>query len=223
MRTGSDIQQLRRIPLLADLPDKDLLDISSVMERRSVRKGQMVLKANEPGCFMMFVVSGRLRVLLSNRSGRELALELLGPGQCFGELALLTGEPRSADIEACEESSIIVLSSEAFEKHVLGDSRLLRTLLRELAQRLRKATLRMGDLALLDVYTRLARVLYSLGEIELVAGVERRVIRARPTHRELAGLVGTSREMVTRALGELQAAGHISIEGKKLIVHSSPA
>lgn len=140
--------KLRMIPLFAGLSEEGLREILAVTEVRVVKKGQYVLKANQPGCFLMFVISGKLRVLLSNRQGRELALEILGPGQCFGELALLTGEPRSADIEAREESTVLVMSQQAFEESVLNNNTLTRALLRELAIRLRKASLKMGDLAL---------------------------------------------------------------------------
>lgn len=223
MKSESIIQQLRSIPLLCDLKAHELEDLAAVIERRVVKKGKCLMRSEEAGEFIMFIVSGELKVALSGSGGREFIVDILGPGDFFGELTLLTGEPRSADVEALEDSAILVLARRDFEKHILMNSGLSRALLRNLALRLRHTTLKAGDLALLDVYRRLARVLKSLSEKNHSAAGQSRVIEKRPTHRELAALSGTSREMVTRALRDLEMAGHIRSEGRRLILQSLPA
>jgi len=222
MSSRSKLDRLKAIPLLRELEENELEKLSCLMEERRVKKGQLVVRARDEGQFIMFVLMGRLNVVLGNGGSKELMLDILGPGDFFGELALLTGEPRSADVEAAEDSLLLVLSQPDFEKHVLMNSGLTRALLRDLAKRLRKTSIRAGDLALLDVSRRLGRVLASLVDASSLNHPAVKVIEKRPTHRELAALTGTSREVVTRALKELQAAGHIEIEGKKLVVHSLP-
>ena len=215
------LTDLKAIPLLGAIADDELRALAKVMERREITDAQRVIKSDEPGQFMMFVLAGKLRVVLSNTSGRELVVDVLESGDMFGELALLTGEKRSADVEAMSAGSILVLAKEDFEKHVAAHKGLALALLHELAQRLRRTTMKIGDLALLDVYRRLARALMDLSE-ECPGAEVKRMIKVRPTHRELAALTGTTREMVTRALKELEEAGHIKIEGKKIWINSLP-
>lgn len=213
---------LKDVPLFRGVDDKKLSVLANVMEARSVRKGKSVVKAAESGQFVMFVMTGELRVVLSSRTGKEYIVDKLGPGDFFGELALLTGMPRSADVEASDDSTILILSQHDFERYVLDDRALTRALLRELALRLRETTTKAGDLALLDVYRRIARVLASLADKDHLEEGVIGIIKKLPTHREIAALAATTREMVTRALKELQEAGHIKFQAKKLLIKSLP-
>lgn len=213
---------LRGLPLFSEVDEEKLATLAGVMEIRSVKKGKCVVKAAESGQFVMFVMSGELKVVLSSRAGKEYIVDRLGPGDFFGELSLLTGMPRSADVEASDDTTILILSQHDFEQYVLDDRMLSRALLRELALRLRETTSKAGDLALLDVYRRIARVLASLADKSGVKQDGIGVIDKLPTHRELAALAATTREMVTRALKELQDAGHIEFNGKRLLLKSLP-
>ena len=222
MRTEITTAELKTFPLFAGLQDHDLQGLTTVLERRCIAKNRLVVRSDEDGQFMMLVLSGRLRVNLAGAGGREHIVDILGPGDFFGELAILTGEPRSADVQAAEESVVFVLAQQDFEKYVLGNACLSRSLLRELALRLRRTTEKMGDLALLDVYRRVARVLRSLGREEAGENGKVYILEKRPTHRELAALAGTTREMVTRSLKELEDAGHLKVKGKYLTLVSLP-
>ena len=216
-RGSVTIDKLREFPLFAALDDCHLVTLARVMELRHVRKGACVLKAEDPGKFIMFILSGKLRVERVAQNGREFVLDILGPGDFFGELALLTGKPRSANVEAAEESKILTLSQHDFEQYALNNAALMLALLKELALRCRQTSVKAGDVALYDVSQRLCRVLMSLSEEQRSAdGRSVRIVAVRPTHRELAALAGTTREVVTKALKELEAAGRILVEGKKI-------
>ena len=215
-------QALLKIPLLAKLEREELEQLAQVIEYRQIKKGQRILKADEPGHFIMFLVSGRVNVVVGEDKGKEAIIDILEPGELFGELSLLTGMPRSASVDAAENGSILVLSQMEFEKHVLNNNGLTRLLLQDLAGRLRDTTTKAADLLLLDVYRRLARTLLSLGTPQDSSSGNMAIIEKRPTHKDLAALIGTTREMVTKALQELEAAGHIKIDGKKIIVISLP-
>ena len=213
---------LKDISLFKSLDKETLAMLEDAMETRAVRKGRHLLKASENGQFVMFVVAGEFKVTLTNRNGKEYVVDRLGPGDFFGELSILTGLPRSADVEAIHDSKVLILSQQDFEKYVLSNAGLTRALLAELALRLRETTAKAGDLALLDVYRRIARVLASLvkkpkDDDEIIGVVEK-----LPTHKEIAALAATTREMVTRALRELQTAGHIEFKGKRLLIKSLP-
>lgn len=215
---------LQRITLLHGLTKPELETLADLMERREVPRGACVVRASQPGQFLMFVLEGVFKVELTDPDGRAVTLDLLECGEMFGEISLLTGEPRSANVEALEDSTVLVLSQHNFEQYVLQHRGLTLALLRELAFRLRATTAKVGDLALLDVYRRVARVLFSLS-VEQPDGQGNvvRVVAERPTHRELASLAGTTREMVTRALKELEDAGHIAMDGKHITIQSLPA
>lgn len=210
------IKKLKEFPLFAAIEEECLAALAAVMELRRVRRGACILKADDPGRFIMFILSGKLKVERVARSGREFVLDILGPGDFFGELALLTGKPRSANVEAAEDSVLLILSQHDFEQHALNNAAFMLALLRELAQRCRQTSLRASDVALYDVSQRLCHVLLSLSEERQCEGRTVRVVEKRPTHRELAALAGTTREVVTKALKELEAAGEIEVDGKKV-------
>ena len=119
---ATKINLLKQVPLLAELPEEEAATLAAVLEYRQVKKGQCVLRAAEPGQFVMFIVAGRLRVVLTSTDGREYVVDLLGAGDLFGELALLTGAPRSADVEAAEDSILLVLGQQYFEQHFLSNA-----------------------------------------------------------------------------------------------------
>lgn len=215
-------QALRGIPLLSNLEDRELRELAQVAELRQVKKGERILRAEERGHFIMFLVSGQLHVLLMSDEGREALLDILRPGEFFGELALLSGRRRSANVDAAEDSAILVLSQQVFETHIINHKGLVRALLRDLACRLHDTTTKTANLLMHNVYRRLAKELTSLAVSKPGEAGPVLVIEHRPTHKELAAMVGTTREMVTRALKKLEADGFLRVEGSKITILQSP-
>ena len=168
---------------------------------------------------MMFIVSGIVKVSLINDEGKEFVLTRLDAGEMIGELALITGATRTADVIAIEDTVVFVLSKTDFLNHAKKYSGMMLALLKALARRLSYSTQKSGELALLDVYHRLANVLIDMAESH---EGEVGVINSRPTHQELAAMVGTSREVVSRALKNMEQEGSISIEGKRILVNNLP-
>ena len=218
----SYLPELKKFSLLSALSEAELAGLAGVLNKRTVTKGSSIVHAQDRGDNMMFIASGKVKISLIGTDGKEAILSYLNEGDVFGELALITGEPRSADVVALADCTYFTLSKEHFEKHVQQHSGLVRALLTSLALRLRAASQKIGDLVLFDVYRRVARVLKSLGKAEQTAEGTRHVIEARPTHQELASMVGTSREMVTRALKGLEEDRCITIEGKRITVFKLP-
>lgn len=214
--------ELRQIPLFGDLSDGEVGALANVLRERRVPKGSFIVCADDPGPSMMFILEGKVKINLLSRDGKEVVLANLEEGEFFGELALLTGEDRSANVVALTDCRLFVFNQDDFDRHLDQHTGFSRVLLRELAYRLRKASAKIGDLALYDVYRRVARTLKSIGEPVMRDGKEIHIVPERPTHQELAAMVGTSREMVTRALKGLEEDRCIVIDGKKIEVYKLP-
>jgi CRP/FNR family cyclic AMP-dependent transcriptional regulator len=212
----------KTIELFRELNESELEALDSILSVREFKKGETVIQALEKSDSMMFLLKGKLRVSISSSDGREFVLTHLQQGEFVGEISLLTGEDRSADVSALEECTLLILTREDFLRHTESFTGLSHALLRELALRLRTSSLRLGQLALLDVYRRVATTLRGLAEPEEIDGRKIYVLQHRPTHQELSAMVGTSREMVTRALKGLEEDGHIKIEGKRIELYSLP-
>ncbi len=209
---------LRKIYLLKDLPERELSNLVPLLRERHARRGSYILYVDDPGPSLLFIAEGEVKINLIGEDGKEIVLANLEEGEFFGEIAVLAGVDRSANVVAMSDCRLFVLSKEDFEKHILGNTGFALAMLRELALRLRHASSKIGDLALLDVYRRVARTLQSLGQVQELNHERCYVIEKRPTHQELAALVGTSREMVTRALKDLEADGCITLEGRNRVV-----
>lgn len=208
----------RKFPLFADLDDRELTAIAAVAKSRRYGKDDVIFYADESGDIFCLIREGQVKVTMISPEGKEIILKLLGPGDFFGEMALLDDEPRSATVIAAERSRLLVLSRAAFQEHIAAHPRTASRVLRELTRRLRRADAVIGNLALLDVYGRLAG---KLRELAAADGEEREdgiLIRQRPTQAEIAAMIGTSRETVSRALSELARRGFLEMSGKRLLL-----
>ena len=133
-------------------------------------------------------------------------------------MSLLDDMPRSANVLTTEDSTLLVLKREAFKKHLEENPATAVNVLAELSKRLRKADEIIGNLALLDVYGRVARMLMDLAEKDGEQTEEGIIIHKRPTQQDIASMVSTSRETVSRALNEFQKRGLLVMDGKKVIL-----
>ena len=212
---------LRNISILKDLSQEELGRLGSRLQVRRADRGAFIVSADEPAHTMMFLASGEAKVTHISDDGKEVVVAILESGEFFGELALLTGDKRSANVIAMTDCLLYVISAEDLFAHLQSNSGLALAMLKELAHRLRFASTKIGHLALYDVYERTAKTLLTLADsVTTDSGVQtgtpKWVIEKRPTHQELASMVGTSREMVTRALKELEDAGFLRSTGRRI-------
>jgi len=211
--------RLLEIPLLSVLEeDQRRLLADKLMTRRMV-KGQPVFLQGDPGDEMFLLLEGRIKICCESLSGREITLCFLEGGGFFGEMALLDGEPRSATALAEANGHLLVLRRADFQNFLLEVPEAGISLMAFLSERLRRANLKIQDLALLTVRERLAALLLDLAEREGEPQSEGRILLPKTaSHKALSGLLGTSRETVSRMCSDLRDEGLIAQEGRRLIV-----
>ncbi|MEE2832880.1 MAG: Crp/Fnr family transcriptional regulator [Candidatus Latescibacterota bacterium] len=213
-----DISLLRRVPLFEVLKDDDLEAIARVTITRSYDKDQVIILAEEEGDALFIIADGQVKVSIVSEDGREVILSLLGEGAVFGELSLLDGKPRSANVVATQDTELYMVRRADFLQLIYTVPQIAVGLLAELAARLRKTDRKIEGLALLDVTSRISETLLQLADeqgSETTFGVS---LEERPTHQQLASMSGTTRETVSRVLKRLEGQGYISSEGRSITI-----
>lgn len=208
---------LRNVPLFAVLPEAQLLLLTGVVGRKSFPRGSTIISAGDTNDFLYIIISGRLKVMMSDDEGREVILAILGFNEFFGEMGLLDDSPRSASVVALEPCELLSLSKRDFKKCLLDNFELSMTVMRGLVKRLREADGKIGSLALMDVYGRVARLLLEMSE--LVDG--RKVVTKKLAKQDIAKMIGASREMVSRVMKDLQAGGVIEVRGSAIYLRDN--
>lgn len=211
---GERTQTLKAVPFFTQLNDRELEVVRAVASERTYAKNAVVLTEGEMGDSLYMIQSGKVKVVIGDEEGRELILKILGPGDFFGEMSMIDKQPRSASVTTIEPATFLVLSNAAFERCVEQAPRIANMVMRILAQRVREADRKIGTLALMDVYGRVASTLLELA----VYTNGKLVVGEKLSQQDLANMVGASREMVNRILKDLTERGFISIESKSITI-----
>ena len=213
-----DISFLRRVPLLEGLNDEELQAIAGMTITRTYNKDNVIILAEEEGDALFVIRKGQVKVSIVSEDGREVILSLLREGDVVGELSILDGKPRSANVVATEESELIMLRRSDFLQLLIKVPRIAVTLLEELASRLRKTDRKIEGLALLDVTSRISETLLGLASESGVETDDGIILKDRPTHQQLANMSGTTRETVSRVLKRLENQGYIAVKGRTMVI-----
>jgi CRP-like cAMP-binding protein len=198
-----------------------LSDLARRLQVRTRPAGAMIVAQDEPGDAMYVLVSGRAKVALFGESGRELTLTVLQAGDFFGEMSLIDGRPRSANVQALDDTTMLMLSREAFLSHLQTHPQTAVNLLSELTRRLRAADETIASLALFDVEARLVRALERLARADGGETEGGLILRRRPTQQELANMVGSCRETISRTLTQLVRRGLVVPRGRTLFLSAA--
>jgi len=213
-----DISFLRQVALFAGLHDEQLRALAKVTLTRAFPKESIIILADEEGDALFLIAKGQVKVSLVSEDGREVILSLLGPGAVFGELSLLDGKPRSANVVATEDTELVMLRRSDFLQLLHRVPQIAISLLAELAARLRKTDRKIEGLALLDVTSRISETLLQLASEQGSDTPQGVLLRNRPTHQQLANMSGTTRETVSRVLKRLEAQGYISCKNRTITI-----
>jgi len=210
---------LRNVPLFSMLPEGQLQLLTRVLSRKAYPKNSTIIAAGDPTDAMYIVVSGRLKVVMSDKEGQEVILAILNQGEFFGEMGLIAQAPRSATVTTIEPCELLTITRADFTKCLQGNFDLTMNVIRGLVKRLREADKKIGSLALMDVYGRVARLLLEMAET--IDG--QKVVTKKLTKRDIAKMIGASREMVSRVMKELQASGRIEVRAREILLRDSLA
>ena len=209
---------LRHVSLFESLDQQELEALSDVAFTRTFSKDNVIILAEEEGDTLFILKKGQVKVSIVSEEGREVILSLLGPGSVFGELSLLDGKPRSANVVAIEETELLMLRRVDFLQLIYKTPQIATALLAELATRMRKTDRQIEGLALLDVTSRISDTLLQLATEQGAETTDGVTIESRPTQQELANMSGTTRETVSRVLKRLEGQGYINRNGRKITI-----
>jgi len=206
---------LENVSLFSGLPQSDLDAITKLATTRTFPRNTIIISEGDTSDSLYAVLSGKVKIYLSDDEGKEIIINIQGAGEYFGELALLDDSPRSASVMTIEECKLAIISKAAFDECLEANPQIALRVIRGLSARLRDLTENVKSLALMDVYGRVARTLLDLAEEDN----GEQIIRQRLTQRDIANMVGASREMVSRILKDLSVGGYITIRNKTITIH----
>ena len=209
------IDILRQVTLFSTLEDHDLQALAALARPITVQRGEIIISQGSVGDALYVVISGRVRVYVSDKDGKEMVLTLEGPSAVFGEIAVLDGAVRSASIAAMEKTELLKIGADDFFALLERNAELNRSVIQSLAGRIRKLTHGAQGLALDSVYRRLTARLQECA----VEENSEWVITERLTHQLLADMIGCSREMVSRIMSDLVKGGYVTVESDRLLIN----
>ena len=207
---------IQTVPLFSDLSEISLKVITDKMVARSYDKEKMILIEESAGETFFLIYKGTVKITRMSDDGREVILAILGEGDFFGEMALLDGEGRSANVVALEDAEVLTLQRSDFLDILERFPKIAIHLLKELTTRIRHSDQQIESLSLSGAEQRIALVLIRLAE-EMGQIKEGTVtIEHIPYQQDIANMAGTSRETVSRVYKMLEDKNHIVREGKTL-------
>lgn len=213
---ATDIEILRNNGLFSELSDEELSSLANLTQTRTFLKNSLILCEGDSSNAMYIIQKGKVNITVTNEDGKEMILSTLQAGDNFGELSLLDEAPRSANAVALEKCELIVLHKAEFIQLLKQNSEIALAIMRYLCERVRFLTNLAQGLALLDVYGRLVKLLQSLAEPDQ----EGKLVVTMPlTHKDIAMRVGSSREMISRILSELEKGQYISCANKHITIN----
>ncbi|MGE5653262.1 MAG: Crp/Fnr family transcriptional regulator [Bacillota bacterium] len=208
---------LRKIRLFSDLDDQELEQIASIVITRKCKKRTILFTEGEPGDTIYFVKSGRVKIFKTTEDGREQILRLIEPGEVMAEAVLFESGGYPASAEVMEDSEICLIRNPDLEQLVMQHGEIAIRLIRVLSRRLKEAQHNVRDLALKDAYARTASILLKMVQNSKVTphGIE---VKPDLSRQELANMVGTSRETVSRILSDFQQQKILVAERNKIVL-----
>lgn len=206
---------LGEIPLLRDLDSTTLKAVENNLQIRKVEKGAYVVHKGSTGDHLILVLAGRLQAVDITDDGQEIGLNFLETGDCFGEISIIDGLPRSASVVACENSIVGQLPKAHAQPLIYEHPQVAERVLKRLAAGLRKASFHQAVISLPNAFQRVFTLLEHMAH-DAPGGL--RLIEKIPKQQEIAIMANTSRETVSRAINTLIEQGIVAKDRRRLIV-----
>lgn len=204
MLTNFDL--IRRVPLFSLMTPEQAVLLSDAVEKRRFKRGDLLVEQGKKSNELFIILTGRARVLMTDRKGREVILASLQSGDYLGEMSMIDNQPHSASVEAEVPTDALVLGRQAFALCLSENSAMAMAVMQGLVRRLRQADEKIGSLALMDVYGRVAKLLMNRAVSD---GDHRLLIRDKISRQDIAKMVGASREMVSRVMRDFEERGFL--------------
>jgi len=208
---------LKSIPVFEGLHEDEVRVLAERSSTKSAPKNAIIVNEGDLTDSLYVILAGKVKVYLGDESGKELILDIKGPGQYFGEMVLDQG-PRSASVMTLEPSQFAVISGTDFRNILLKHPKIALHVITNLIRMARGLNENVKSLAMLDVYGRVARMLLELA----VEKEGHMVIPEKIMQKEMANRVGASREMINRILRDLTTGGYIKVESGRITIHKTP-
>ena len=205
---------LEAVSLFSTLDAESLAEIERHTNVKRCRRNTVVIERGDDSSSLYVIASGRVKVFAAGNDGKEIIFNELGAGDYFGELALLGETRRTASVITLEDSEFRMLTKSEFKRCLEQHPSIAYGMIRHLTLEVRRLSDELADMALLDVYGRVAKILR-----DSVVEEDGKLITPRLTQQSIAARCGCSREMVNRILKELKIGGYISMEGKRFILN----
>ena len=202
---------LAHIPIFQNLSPDDLASLSSLLRRLQAKKGDVLFRKSSEGNALYVIREGAIKIVLPSRMGEERIVTIFSTGDFFGEMALLDGQPRSADAVALKPSKLLVLDRKDFLKFLNAHEAAMATILSTLSMRLRKTDEMLEDASFLNIPARLAKKLLEIGGTFGRQNGNTMSISLKLSQKELADMVGATRESINKELRVLKERGLVTV------------
>lgn len=226
MATSAPIDKRRALaghPLFRHLSDSELTALLGRARIEHRRANAVVFRKDSPGQGLMLVLNGRVKITSPAGDGKAVVLNIINPGEVFGEIALLDGEPRTADAVAIEPTDLMVIDRRDFVPFLESHPRVAIRLLSVLCERLRRTSAQLEDVLFLDLRARLAKTLLRLGDTHGQDTASGRRIDLRLSQREIGSMTGLARESINKQLRIWDKRKLIRLEGGHIVIRDAPA
>ena len=202
---------------LQGIEDSFVRELASLGRVRTYPKNSVFITEGDSSDSLFVVLKGKVKVFVSDNEGHEMILDTHGPGEYVGEMAL-DGNPRSASVMTLEPTTFSVEARDPIREAIRQNPDFALDMISKIIDRARLATNSVKDLALLDVYGRVARLLLNMS----VEKDGKLLIPEKLTQQEIAERVGASRDMVSRIFRDLTAGGYITVENRFITINKKP-
>jgi len=212
---------LRQVPLFQSLPPEDLKNLCASIRTQSIKKGEVLFRKGSEGTTLYIIKKGRIKIVLPSKGGDEVILAIFSEKDFFGEMALLDDTPRSADAVALEPCELLVLNRADFLAFLKDSENAVQSILYSLSMRLRKTDDLLEDTCFLNISARFAKKLVELAEDYGHQDKDTTlIIDLDLKQKDLAGMIGATRESVNKELRILREKGLVSGTGSKIRIHN---
>ncbi len=206
---------LHHVQLFRALAPTDTDTLTAHCTTRTYPANTVLITEGDTTDSLYIILEGEMKVYVSDEQGKEAILNIMGPGEYFGELALLDDAPRSASVMTLVPSKVMIVSKSEFRRCLASNPDLAYNLIISLTKQIRSLTDSVKNLSLMDVYGRVAHTLLELAKEK----DGKKIIEQKLTHQDIANMVGASREMVSRILKDLSNGGYISVSKNSITIN----